>query len=56
MNREAIFSDGSKEFVRPWEPKPGDKVVLRVRVGHGEQAEVAMLTRRGSMGCKPHDM
>lgn len=57
MNREAIFSDGSKEFVRPWEPKPGDKVVLRVRVGHGEQAEVAMLTRRDAspMTCDLED-
>ncbi len=31
LNREALFSDGTEEFVSPAEPMPGDKVIIRFR-------------------------
>ncbi len=45
MNREAIFSDGTTEYVNPWEPEAGDKVILRIRVAHGEQPNVFLVTK-----------
>ncbi len=31
LNREALFSDGTEEFVSPAQPMPGDKVIIRFR-------------------------
>ena len=38
MNKEAIFSDGSNLFVRPWEPEKGQPVTIRVRVSEDVEA------------------
>ena len=43
MNKEAIFSDGTKEYRYPVEPKPYDRVTLRVRIEHGNAAEVYLV-------------
>ena len=44
MNREAIFSDGTKEFRCPTEPKSGDRVSICIRLAHGDNASVSLLT------------
>lgn len=44
MNTEAIFSDGTIEYRSPWEPKPHERVKLRVRVGHGRALDVTLCT------------
>lgn len=38
MNKDAIFSDGTKEFRYPVEPMPGDKVTIRLRLNHHDDA------------------
>lgn len=45
MNRDAIFSDGTREFRTPWEPKRFSRVKIRVRVGHGADTSVSLVTR-----------
>lgn len=34
MNKDAIFSDGTREFRYPVEPMPGDRVTIRLRMKH----------------------
>ena len=31
INRKAIFADESESFKTPYEPKPGDRVTLKIR-------------------------
>ena len=35
MNREALFCDGTQDYVIPAEPKANEKVILRSRCGFG---------------------
>lgn len=44
MNKEAIFSDGTEIFRIPEEPKPGDKVTIRLRVAHGDKVSCFLCT------------
>ncbi len=44
MNREAIFSDGTREFRSPWEPGEFTRVKIRCRVGHGAGTQVNLIT------------
>jgi len=44
MNRDAIFSDGTPEFVRPWEAEKGDKVMIRARAAHADSARMFILS------------
>ncbi len=44
MNTEAIFADGTREYRNPWEPAPYARVRLRVRVGHGAETQVGLVT------------
>ncbi len=44
MNTEAIFSDGTRMFLNPPEPKPGDLVSIRVRTAHADVDEVYLRT------------
>ena len=39
MNWDAIFSDGTRDYVDPWQPKKGQTVTIRLRVAHKEQVE-----------------
>ena len=40
INTEAFFSDGTKEFLSPMEPRPGEGVTIRFRVAHGDNVDV----------------
>ncbi|MBO6214834.1 MAG: alpha amylase N-terminal ig-like domain-containing protein, partial [Lachnospiraceae bacterium] len=46
MNREAIFSDGTREYIEPWEPNPGDKLKIRIRTERLDQVEVYLCTKK----------
>lgn len=46
MNRDAIFSDGTEEYRSPMEPKPGQKVTVRIRVLRDEKVHIYFLTQR----------
>lgn len=52
MNRAAIFSDGTPEYCNPWQPKPGDRVEVRVRVAHQDVTQVFLLTKRQRVEMK----
>ena len=45
INRDALFADGTREYVSPTEPQPGDKVTLRFRAAHGNSLSVFLKTR-----------
>ncbi len=45
MNRDAIFSDGTKDYVDPWEPMPGERVNIRIRTARLDPVEVYLCTR-----------
>ena len=53
MNWDAIFSDGSREYVDPWQPKKGQSVTIRLRVAHGERAEVFLCANNSHIPMKP---
>ena len=44
MNKEAIFSDGTRMFLIPPEPNVGDRVFIRIRTAHADVAEVYLRT------------
>ena len=44
INTEALFSDGTKEFLSPMEPRPGEGVTIRFRVAHGDKVDVFLKT------------
>ena len=44
MNREALFCDGTQDYVIPAEPEAGDKILLRFRTAHNDVEEVKLLT------------
>lgn len=43
MNREALFCDGTQDYVIPAEPKANEKVILRFRTAHNDVEEVYIL-------------
>ena len=43
MNREALFCDGTQDYVIPAEPKANEKVILRFRTAHNDVEEVHLL-------------
>ena len=44
MNRDALFCDGTQDYVIPAEPEAGAKVLLRFRTAHNDVEEVELLT------------
>ena len=44
MNREALFCDGTKDYVIPPEPEENEKILLRFRTAHNDVEEVNILT------------
>lgn len=44
MNREALFCDGTKDYVIPPEPQKNEKIILRFRTAHNDVEEVNILT------------
>ena len=44
MNRDALFSDGTKYYQNPPEPKSGDTVTIRLRTAKGEDCVVVLCT------------
>ena len=44
MNREALFCDGTQDYVIPAEPKANEKITLRFRTAHNDVEEVSLLT------------
>ena len=47
MNREALFCDGTGDYVCPAEPEINEKVVLRFRTAHNDVDEVKLHIRTG---------
>ena len=45
MNREALFCDGTQDYVIPAEPKVNEKITLRFRTAHNDVEEVKVLTQ-----------
>ena len=52
MNKEAIFSDGSNLFVRPWEPEKGQPVTIRIRVSEEDHVTVFLKTHHDEIQMK----
>ena len=44
MNRDALFCDGTQDYVSPAEPAVNEKVFLRFRTAHNDVEEVNLLT------------
>ena len=44
MNRDALFCDGTQDYVSPAEPAENEKVFLRFRTAHNDVEEVRLLT------------
>ena len=44
MNKEALFCDGTRDYVIPPEPKENERIVLRFRTAHSDVEEVKILT------------
>ena len=51
MNREALFCDGTQDYVIPAEPEENEKVILRFRTAHNDVEEVKIL-----VGNRSHSM
>ena len=45
MNREALFCDGTGDYVCPAEPEINEKVVLRFRTAHNDVDEAHIQTK-----------
>ena len=48
MNREALFCDGTQDYVIPAEPKENEKIKIRFRTAHNDVEEVHILTGNSS--------
>ena len=44
MNREALFCDGTQDYVIPAEPKENEKIKIRFRAAHNDVDEVHILS------------
>ena len=44
MNRDALFCDGTQDYVIPAEPAENEKILLRFRTAHNDVEEVNLLT------------
>lgn len=44
MNRDALFCDGTQDYVIPAEPEANEKILLRFRTAHNDVEEVNILT------------
>ena len=42
FNKDAIFTDETKQFVTPYDPRPGDTVTFRIRTAKGDDCEVRL--------------
>ena len=51
MNREALFCDGTQDYVIPAESEENEKVILRFRTAHNDVEEVKIL-----VGNRSHSM
>ena len=54
MNREALFCDGTGDYVCPAEPEINEKVVLRFRTAHNDVDEVKLHIGERSILCGRH--
>ena len=43
MNRDALFCDGTQDYVIPAEPEKNEKIRLRFRTAHNDVEEVCLL-------------
>ena len=43
MNRDALFCDGTQDYVIPAEPAENEKILLRFRTAHNDVEEVNLL-------------
>ena len=48
MNRDALFCDGTQDYVSPAEPAVNDRVCLRFRTAHNDVEEVNLLTEKSA--------
>ena len=48
MNRDALFCDGTQDYVSPAEPAINDRVCLRFRTAHNDVEEVNLLTEKSA--------
>ena len=48
MNRDALFCDGTQDYVIPAEPEKNEKITLRFRTAHNDVEEVSLLTENRS--------
>ena len=46
MNREALFCDGTQDYVIPAEPKENEKIKIRFRTAHNDVEEVQYFDRQ----------
>ena len=53
INYEALFSDGTKEYRYPTEPKPGDTVRLRFRALKDSTRRVTLLINNERQEMRP---
>ena len=44
MNIDALFCDGTQDYVIPSEPKENEKIILTFRTAHNDVEEVNILT------------
>ena len=44
MNIDALFCDGTQDYVIPAEPKENEKIILKFRTAHNDVEEVNILT------------
>lgn len=51
MNREALFCDGTQDYVIPAEPKENEKIKIRFRTAHNDVEEVHILTAIRRIRC-----
>jgi len=42
FNKSAVFSDETKQFVKPYDPKPGDVVMFSLRIAKDDDCAVAL--------------
>lgn len=54
MNREALFCDGTGDYVCPAEPEINEKVVLRFRTAHNDVDEVKLHIGEQEYLCGRH--
>ena len=55
LNKKALFSDTTSDFVTPMEPNPGDKVQIRFRTGKNNVDLVNMILKGDALAMRKVD-